>query len=120
MENQAHRVEPDAVEVKAAHGGTPGSGRGRRGNGGDPQHGGDGEGGPNPENAKKLIEYLVSAEVEAMLAKCDSVQMPLRPGVPPPGERFDLGKIKIMEIDWEDAATRFEAVKTFITQELMW
>ena len=78
------------------------------------------KGAPNPEQAKKLIEFLVSAEVEAMLAKCDSVQMPLRPGVEPPSDRFRLDKIKKMEVDWEDAAKRFEAVKAFVEQDLMW
>jgi iron(III) transport system substrate-binding protein len=78
------------------------------------------KGGPNPENAKKLIEFLVSAEVEAMLARGESVQMPLRPGVSPPSGRFRLDRIKIMEIDWADAATKFQAVKSFVQQELMW
>src|SRR5262249_50831189 len=42
--------------------------------------------GPNPENGKRFIDYLLRAETEAALAKGDAAQIPLRPGVaPPPG-----------------------------------
>jgi iron(III) transport system substrate-binding protein len=36
---------------------------------------------PNPEGGKKLIDYLLSPEVEAKLAKAESRQIPLNPAV---------------------------------------
>ena len=38
-------------------------------------------GGPNPESAKKLIDFLVSAEVERALARSDSRNVPVRPAL---------------------------------------
>lgn len=57
------------------------------------------KGGPNTENGKKLIDYLLSHEIEAKLAASDSVQMPLHPGVQvpdpaPAGFIFDMAKVK--------------------------
>jgi len=38
-------------------------------------------GGPNPDQAKRLFEHLLSAEVERRIAQSDSHNVPLRPGV---------------------------------------
>ncbi|MCZ7646716.1 MAG: extracellular solute-binding protein [Planctomycetota bacterium] len=78
------------------------------------------KGGPNPENAKKLIEFLVSRQVEALLAKSESAQLPVRPGVEPHGERFDPAAFKAVEVDWTRLAARFDEVKTFVQEELNW
>jgi len=59
-------------------------------------------GAPHPENAARFLEFLVSPEVEALLADGRSRQMPLRPGVrtppdlPLPGRDF-----RIMDVDWQ-------------------
>lgn len=39
------------------------------------------KGGPNPDNAALLVEFLLSADVERMLAKSDSKNIPTRPEV---------------------------------------
>jgi iron(III) transport system substrate-binding protein len=41
--------------------------------------------GPNPETGKKLIDYLLSEDVETMLHTGPSAQIPLRKGASPPG-----------------------------------
>ncbi|MDP7114746.1 MAG: extracellular solute-binding protein [Myxococcota bacterium] len=57
-------------------------------------------GGPNPEPSKALVDYLVSAEVERMLADAACRQMPLRAGVPtPPGVR-SVSEIEAMAVDY--------------------
>jgi len=43
--------------------------------------------GPNPETGKKLIDYLLSPEVEKALFSGPSAQIPLRKGASPPGFR---------------------------------
>lgn len=78
------------------------------------------KGGPHPEHGKRLIEFLLRSETEAALAKSESAQMPLRPGVAGPGAPFDLSKVKAMEAQWPALAKHFEAVKAFVTNELLW
>jgi len=76
-------------------------------------------GGPNPENARKLIEFLVSAEVETLLARSESAQIPLRAGIEPAGPRFDPQKIKARHPDWAAISKQFPKVKTFVETELL-
>lgn len=77
------------------------------------------KGGPNETNGRKLVDFLLSAEVEALLAQSESAQMPLRPGVAGPPEPFDLARIKRMEVDWAALAKRFPEVKAFIEAEFI-
>jgi iron(III) transport system substrate-binding protein len=67
-------------------------------------------GGPNPENGKKLVDYLLSPEVERMLAESDAVQMPLHPGVPVPPNVRAVDSLKPMTFDYAAAASRIEEV----------
>ncbi len=66
------------------------------------------KGGPHPEHAKKLVEYLLSTEVEKMLAESDSVQIPVRPNVltPPAVKRFD--EFAAMSVDWWKVAEEYD------------
>jgi iron(III) transport system substrate-binding protein len=75
--------------------------------------------GPNAENAKKLIEFLVSAEVEARLARSESAQIPLRPDVAPPSSRFDPRTFKALRPDWAAVSRQLPAVKAFVEAELL-
>ncbi|MDP6129689.1 MAG: iron ABC transporter substrate-binding protein, partial [Planctomycetota bacterium] len=65
---------------------------------------------PHPENGKRFLDFLLSEEVEAILASADSEQIPLRPTVPTP-EHIQLpGKdFRAMAVDWEAAALELEA-----------
>jgi iron(III) transport system substrate-binding protein len=66
--------------------------------------------GPNPENSKKLIDYLLSLEIERMLAESDAVQMPLHPGVLTPPNVRRVESLKPMTFDYGAAAARVEEV----------
>lgn len=68
---------------------------------------------PNEDNAKKLIDYLLSAEIESMLAHGESAQMPLRSGVKKPAHIPDIKDIKAMEVDYEDVATYIDEAAKF-------
>jgi iron(III) transport system substrate-binding protein len=76
-------------------------------------------GGPNPENARKLIEFLVSAEVEGLLAQSESAQIPVRPGVRAQSDQFRLDRIKVLRVDWAAVARKFPAVKAFTEAQLL-
>jgi iron(III) transport system substrate-binding protein len=55
---------------------------------------------PHPENARKLVDFLLSKEVEAKLAESDGAQIPLRPDVPRPEHVLDSSKLTLLEVDW--------------------
>ncbi|MCK5578357.1 MAG: extracellular solute-binding protein [Planctomycetes bacterium] len=74
---------------------------------------------PHPENGKKLIEYIVSAEVEQKLAKSPSAQLPIRPGLKPYSALFDLKKIKSMEVDYNQAVQWLDPSAKFIQSEFL-
>ena len=67
-------------------------------------------GAPHPVEAKQMIDYLLSTDVEAMLAKSEAVQIPLRAPVPGPANLPRLDAFKPMTLDYAKAAARVEDV----------
>ncbi|RMH02526.1 MAG: extracellular solute-binding protein [Planctomycetota bacterium] len=68
-------------------------------------------GGPHPEAGRRFIDFVLSPEVEAMLAAGDSEQIPLHAGVAaPPGMKLPGRDFRPMEVDWEAVAEELEAV----------
>ena len=67
-------------------------------------------GAPHPAEAKQMIDYLLSPDVEAMLAKSEAVQIPLRPSVPGPANMPRIDAFKPMTLDYGKAAARVEDV----------
>lgn len=65
---------------------------------------------PHPDEAKRLIDYLLSPEVERKLAESDAVQIPLHAGVPGPANMPRIDSFKPMTLDYAKAATRVEQV----------
>ncbi len=62
------------------------------------------KGGPNPAAARVLVDFLLSREVEEMLARSDSAQIPLRAAVPRPEHVLGPEQFKMMEVDFEQVA----------------
>ena len=67
-------------------------------------------GAPHPEEGKRLIDYLLSPEVERMLAESEAVQIPLHAGVEGPKNIPPLNSFKPMTLDYGKAADRVEDV----------
>src|SRR5215204_5908662 len=65
-------------------------------------------GAPHTEDGKKLIDYLLSPEVERTLAQSEAVQIPLRAGVEGPKNIPPLSSFKPMTLDYGRAADRVE------------
>jgi iron(III) transport system substrate-binding protein len=66
--------------------------------------------GPNPENGRRLFDFLVSPEVERMLA-ASAAHMPLRAGVPVPPDIRSITDVRAMKVDYAvlgDVAERIE------------
>jgi len=67
-------------------------------------------GAPHPDEGKRLIDYLLSPEVERQLAESEAVQIPLHADVPPPKNIPPVSTFKAMTLDYAKAATRVEDV----------
>ncbi len=66
-------------------------------------------GAPHAENGKRFIDFLLSAEVETMLA-ASAAQMPLRPGVESPAGVKRVDEIKAMSVDYAKLGSRIESL----------
>lgn len=65
---------------------------------------------PHPEEARTLIDYLLSADVERQLAQSEAAQIPLHSGVPGPRNIPAIDTFKPMTLDYAKAASRVEDV----------
>lgn len=60
--------------------------------------------GPNPEAARRFIDYLLRPETEEALAKSEAAQMPLRPEVPIPEGMVSIQDLTPMKVDYVELA----------------
>jgi iron(III) transport system substrate-binding protein len=67
-------------------------------------------GAPHAAEGKRLIDYLLSSDVERRLAESAAMQIPLHPGVPAPKNLPPVGSFKPMTLDYGKAASRVEDV----------
>ena len=70
---------------------------------------------PNAENGRKLIDYLLSRETEAMLA-VSCAQMPLIKGTPLPDNIPSLDKIAPMKIDYDQTSRILKEIQPWLKQ----
>jgi iron(III) transport system substrate-binding protein len=66
--------------------------------------------GPHPEEARRLIDYLLSSDVERQLAESEAVQIPVHAGVPGPKNIPPISSFTPMTLDYGKAAARVEDV----------
>lgn len=73
---------------------------------------------PNPAGARKLVDYLLSAEVEKMLAESESRQVPLNPGVQAnlPPQILSPRQVHAMEVDFAKAADLWDETQAFLIE----
>jgi iron(III) transport system substrate-binding protein len=76
-------------------------------------------GSPNPAGAKKLVDFLLSPEVETKLAQSESHQIPMNPEVHAtlPKEFATRQTAKAMDVDFEKAADLWDEVQEFLRNE---
>lgn len=72
------------------------------------------KGGPNPEQADKFIEFLLSAQAEQLLVNDQWIQIPIHSSVEA-DEVVENADILIMEADFEKAYAYAEEAKTDLT-----
>jgi iron(III) transport system substrate-binding protein len=76
-------------------------------------------GSPNPEGARRLVDYLLSPQTEARLAEGESHQIPMNPKAQAqlPSELRRPETIKVMEVNFDKAADLWEETQTFLRNE---
>ncbi|MCH8216581.1 MAG: extracellular solute-binding protein [Planctomycetes bacterium] len=74
------------------------------------------KGARHPDNARKLIDYLLSPETERKLAFADCAQIPLHSGVEIPKEMKALEAIKVMRIDYARVAETLQAIQPYLKE----
>jgi iron(III) transport system substrate-binding protein len=74
---------------------------------------------PNPQGARRLVDFLLSPEVESRLAESASHQIPLNPQVKArlPAQIKRPEEVKTMKVDFEKAADLWDEVQTFLRNE---
>ena len=75
---------------------------------------------PDPEGARKLVDFLLSPEVETKLAQSASRQIPLNPEARPtlPPWLKTPATARPMPVDFEKAADLWETSQTFVRDEM--
>ena len=72
---------------------------------------------PHPAEARRLVEYLLSPEVEAKLAVGPSGQIPLNPRVKVKPKVETPETIRAMKVDFAAAADKWETTAKFLRDE---
>lgn len=75
------------------------------------------KGSPNPAEARKLIDYLLTPEIEIALSRGASAQIPLNVKVNVPLRVETPRTIKSMEIDFEEAVRKWDSAAQFVRDE---
>jgi iron(III) transport system substrate-binding protein len=73
------------------------------------------KGAPHADNGRKLIDCLLSADVERMMAE-SAAHMPLRAGVPTPETVRPLSDIKAMSVDYRTVAQTMERIQPWLRE----
>lgn len=71
-------------------------------------------GAPHPQNAKKLIDYLLSKESEKKLAFADCAQIPLHQDVSMPKGLMPIDQIKVMQVDYGKVAHKLIEIQPYL------
>ncbi len=72
---------------------------------------------PHPKEAEKLLDYLLSADVERRLTAGPSAQIPLQPGVEASKRVKTPAQVRAMEVDWSAAAEKWDTAAHFLQME---
>jgi iron(III) transport system substrate-binding protein len=72
------------------------------------------KGGPHPNAARKLVDYLLSRKTEQKLAFADCAQIPLHPDVQTPPELKSIKTIKVMRVNYAEVAKKMVEIQPFL------
>jgi len=72
---------------------------------------------PNPDEARRLVDYLLAPPVEAKLAAGSSAQVPLNPQVQADVRVQTPRTVKAMQVDFQSAAACWDTARRFLRDE---
>lgn len=72
-------------------------------------------GGPNPDTAKRLADFLTSPEAERLMA-ASAAHMPLHPGVPTPAHVRSVEQIDAMPVNYGKVAATMDRIQPWLRQ----
>ncbi len=72
---------------------------------------------PHPQQARTLVDYLLSPQIEEQLAQSASAQIPLHPKAQGTDRVQSPATVRAMQVDFTAAAKRWEAVAKFLRDE---
>jgi len=75
------------------------------------------KGSPHGDTAEQLVEFLLSPQVEAMLAAGPSAQIPLNRNAEPPTRVETPQTVRAMDADFETAANSWDVAAKFLRDE---
>jgi iron(III) transport system substrate-binding protein len=76
--------------------------------------------GPNPENGKRLIDFILRPETERKLAFSRSAQIPLHPGVDKPEHvRVPGADFRAMNVDYDRVGAALDETAEILTEEFL-
>ena len=75
------------------------------------------KGSAHPDEARKLMEYLLNEQVERKLAAGSSAQFPVNPNVTEKSRAAPNEPVRWMEVDFEAAADKWDVATEFLKQE---
>jgi iron(III) transport system substrate-binding protein len=76
-------------------------------------------GAPHPNEARALIDFLLSPDVEKRLAEAPGRQIPLHAGVEAPDDVIQLSQIRLLPVDWPRVAANFDPATALVNQILV-
>ncbi|MEE9604661.1 MAG: extracellular solute-binding protein [Candidatus Scalindua sp.] len=74
------------------------------------------KGGPNLENGKKFIDYVLSSQTERKLAFADCAQIPLHKGVETPDDVIKIEELKSMNVNFEAVARKLQEIQPYLKE----
>jgi iron(III) transport system substrate-binding protein len=74
-------------------------------------------GAPHAENGRRLVEFLLSPDVERLLAQADGAQIPIRHNVPGPRLLPPLSRLKVMKVDYDEVGRSYERMLEIVDEE---
>ena len=76
-------------------------------------------GAPNADAGRRLIDFLLSAEVESRLAAARSIQIPLNPTVTTSNNTPRIQDIRAMQLDWNEVAEAMPRATQFVKESIV-
>ncbi len=72
------------------------------------------KGGPHPDAARELVDYLLRPDIERQLAACPSAQFPVNPKVKQRSRAAADEPVRWMDVDFRAAAEQWDQASTFL------